>query len=743
MMTGLESLEGRELMAAGGIYGIDGTYINRFDYRKLLAKRENPPAPPTLRRVEMALPAAEYGANAKVVITLYGPGSLLTPETDANGYPVFENGQPKYVESQSTHIDANGLVNIIFDGTTSESQIIGAVSGTRKNPRIAQIRDADVSDFDTTGVGTNQMGYVNLSRFDLARGGRINLSAGVQRIFLNDIYHATQIDLAALATPPTTSPQNPGGLNSTTTTSSSGSTAVSGGGSQRTTTTTVNGITIITTLPTVDQITVSNGELTGVGGIILPGAIPNTSGNTRVEVQGVELIVRNVRGQANPDGQPEPRLGSEYVAGVIDNDQSVDKDNVVFYKVNRDETTLAIVSATADSPADYIDIEPPASLGVLANPELTLLGSGLGEFVTDFEMTPGNFVKVSEQVVAAGYSLVDNSGTTRYFVNAYSVVSRLPLGSFEVKNPDTGAPFEFDGLGGSSGNLYVTKSAGGTNSTGLTQGIDLSASLNSGTSVFLGSALNYPSTFNSKGGTAGATGVSFIYNVGLSYFSAWNPENPDPQLGIMKIAVGANKNLSVSTTARIGGAFDWNSPVQYVMGSVDQNLVVIDPTAKATETTQTTDGTTVTRYYYTAQTYDPNSLASTGSFKLYVGANETLGGLSESFYPQLLGASVIDVRGNLKTFSASKTENMVLNVNGIASYVRINQASDTEILGRPILHLSVGWRPNANVKILSSSRPTTDTPGGKPRPGTRGGVQIVKNLPVLGPFVNPIQRATD
>ena len=82
---------------------------------------------------------------------------------------------------------------------------------------------------------------------------------------------------------------------------------------------------------------------------------------------------------------------------------------------------------------------------------------------------------------------------------------------------------------------------------------------------------------------------------------------------------------------------------------------------------------------------------------------------------------------------------MVLNVNGIANLVQINQASNTEIIAHPILHVAVSWKPNSNVNIISSARPTDKTTGGKTRPGTRGGVQVVKNLPVLGPYINPAQ----
>jgi hypothetical protein len=724
--NGFDSLEARELMTAGGVTGLDGQYINKFDYNKLLAKRANPPAPPADRRVELPLP--QYGPNAKAVITLYGPGTLISDPTLTKGTLAYEK--------VNTHVDPNGGLHILFNGTTSNSQIIGSVSGISKKifPNINEIRDADVAKFDTTGVGTNQMGYVNMARFNLGPGGRVNLSAGVQRLFLNDIAHGTQLDLAALATPPITSPQNPGGFNTTTTTNNSGSTAVTNNTGQRTTSTTINGITITTVLPTTDQLTISNGELTGVGGIILPGSVPSTSGNVKLEVQGVELIVRNVNGRSNSP-TPEPRLGNQYIAGLIDNDASA-TDQLIYYKINRN-SDFVITSANAEKSIDVKrqDVANPAA----DITPLTMLGAGLGQYANGKIVMPtGTTVTGSVQVVAVGYSFLDTTtSTTRYFINAYSVVDGSLQGYFEVL--ENGLPDPFDGVGGASGDLFLTDSKGGTNGTGVTKSFDITESLDTKVSVPVyiiqtdplatpvPSVFNYPVTFNAMPGTTGVAGISYIYNTGAAYFDAYSPLSTDPQLGIMKINDADDNSLSVNSTTKIGGSIPWLSNTQFDMGSVDQNVVLVNPSNY-----NITDG------YYTAQMFSPNTLASTGSFKLYT-TNQKLAGLSESFNPQLFGSSVIDVKGNLKTFSAKYTNNMVLNVNGIANLVQINQASNTEIIAHPILHVAVSWKPNSNVNILSSARPTDKTTGGKTRPGTRGGVQVVKNLPILGPFINPAQ----
>ncbi|MFM7592320.1 MAG: hypothetical protein ACKO85_11055, partial [Isosphaeraceae bacterium] len=176
-INSLENLESRELLTNGMKMGPEGVLINKFDYNKLMYKRQNPPPPPQDRRIVFDLP--QYGPQAKAIITLYGPGTLMSNTTLTPGTPAYE--------AVNTHINADGHLHILFDNTTKESQIIGKVVGTKKPVVIDEIRDAEVDPYDTTGVGTNQMGYVNLAQFDLAHGGRINFAAGVQRIFINDI----------------------------------------------------------------------------------------------------------------------------------------------------------------------------------------------------------------------------------------------------------------------------------------------------------------------------------------------------------------------------------------------------------------------------------------------------------------------------------------------------------------------------------------------------------------------------
>ena len=726
-INSLENLESRELLTNGMKMGPEGVLINKFDYNKLIYKRQNPPPPPSDRRLVFNIP--EYGPYAKAIITLYGPGTLisnpsLTPDT------------PAY-NAVNTHKNVDGHLHILFDGTTKESQIIGKIVGTKQPVFIDEIRDAEVSPYDTTGVGTNQMGYVNFAGFNLSHGGRINFAAGVQRIFINDIGPGSQLSLAPLPSPPITSPQNPGGFNTTTTTSNSGSNAVTNNTGQRTITTTVNGITVITTLPTTDQLTVSNGELTGIGGITVPGSIPNTSGNTRVEIQGVELYAKNLNGYQLPgtsfSGDPSSlsatRVGQEYIAGLIDqNNLSGKPDQVVFYNVNRDNSTWVVNSATQSNIT--INVLPQGGNSPdPANPEMTLLGSAIGQFSNGIYTLPnGQELNGGLQVVAVGYK-IQQGGSDQYYVNAYSVLDGSLQGWFKVEKP-------FNGMGGSSGEIFTTNSTGGSNATGFAIGYDLSASLNSKEAVVLdvskNNGFNYPATFKSLAGTTGAAGISYIYDVGIQYFQPYNPvTGVDPELGIIKLNVSSTGILSSAGTTQVGGNLPWSTTTKYPMGSVDQDIFIVNTTSSSSDSNGT---------YLTAQMFDADTLASTGSFKLYTSTGTTLSGMSESFYPQAFGSIVIDVRGNLKTFSAENVDNTILNVNGIANYIRSKNTSNTTILAHPVLHLAVGWKPGTNVNIVSSARPTNKTPGGQDRPGTRGGVRVIKNLPIIGPITNPMQQ---
>jgi hypothetical protein len=235
-------------------------------------------------------------------------------------------------------------------------------------------------------------------------------------------------------------------------------------------------------------------------------------------------------------------------------------------------------------------------------------------------------------------------------------------------------------------------------------------------------------------GTTGAAGISYIYDVGVQYFQPVNPfTSTNPQLGVIKMDVNSLGSISGEGTFQVDTSIPWDPTLKYSMGSLDQDIFIVNPAVS------TASGSEI---FFTAKMYDADTLkpASPGSFNIYASSGVKLRGISESFYPQVFGAAVIDVKGNLKTFSADNVDNTILNVNGIANYIRSKNTSNTTILAHPVLHLAVGWKPGTNVNIVSSARPTNKTPGGQDRPGTRGGVRVIKNLPIIGPITNPMQQ---
>jgi hypothetical protein len=119
-------------------------------------------------------------------------------------------------------------------------------------------------------------------------------------------------------------------------------------------------------------------------------------------------------------------------------------------------------------------------------------------------------------------------------------------------------------------------------------------------------------------------------------------------------------------------------------------------------------------------------LAVTGTRTLNTAS--TLSGLSESFHPELLNGSIINVLGNLKSFRASSTTGLVINSTATVNFVGIHTAVDTEVIGRPINHVEIPRRQN--VELLSTARGPRGT-------GSRGGVTVQANLPTIGPLTLP------
>jgi hypothetical protein len=97
-------------------------------------------------------------------------------------------------------------------------------------------------------------------------------------------------------------------------------------------------------------------------------------------------------------------------------------------------------------------------------------------------------------------------------------------------------------------------------------------------------------------------------------------------------------------------------------------------------------------------------------------------------HPEIAGAALLDVQGNVKRVLSKNIRGMVLNATGFVNFVTAHTAIDTAVVGRPINH--VEFLRRRNVLLLSTRRGIN----GKVR---RNDVVVNKNLPAIGPLVVP------
>jgi hypothetical protein len=96
-----------------------------------------------------------------------------------------------------TSVRPDGSLDLVYDNTNRQTQIFSQVSG-RVPPKLATLRDADVSFSSLSGIGGNLLGLVALKPFRLVDGGHINLTAGVRKLKIKSIGANSQVQLRTL-----------------------------------------------------------------------------------------------------------------------------------------------------------------------------------------------------------------------------------------------------------------------------------------------------------------------------------------------------------------------------------------------------------------------------------------------------------------------------------------------------------------------------------------------------------------
>lgn len=487
----IEGLEERKLLNAR-IIAPNGEPINDKDLARAQVQKVNLRNGSFWHDRRKVFPAPGGG---KIVLTLHGRGTL-----------------------KGTYQDATGALNVVYDDTNASSQLSARVNHGRGHAPLRSLRDADVSPNSISGVGSNQLGGVRFIGMDLIDGGQINLSGGVGLLRLNSVGANTRIDARSL-------PLQPGEVNPSPTSPQ----------------------------PSLIFVDSGNGpELTGVGGLLVPGAAGTTSTTTTTEtIPGMSLVINQVNAAPRSVTLADPQ-----VFGYDPTSQQL---------VRFDARTGGVLGAIP-----------------VSNNGATETGVGLGRVQ-------------GHQVVLVG---------TGNLVQAFDVVTGAPRGSFLT---DTIPGFTtVTGIGQTDRGVGLSDST-----ANLVQAIDLDQSIATGHVVPAGTptAPVAPFTptrdFTLSGGATGVAGLSNGFLTGAAFFDSFQPTTTE--FGVLTVNTVKDQLVETARTAVtspssiVSNVPPTNTPI--ALGSVDQSLALVTAV-------NTTPGTN------TMTLYDPRSLAAQGSVNL-------------------------------------------------------------------------------------------------------------------------------
>ncbi len=675
----LEGLEGRALLngskipavqtQAAGAAIITAETTNRFDYTT--------------------------AGGAKVRIQLNGPGNLT-----------------------GTALDSNGNLNLVFSGTSIFTSIIGTVRGGSGQASLGSIRNANVPLNSTTGVGGELMGRISLPEFNLVSGGNINLLAGVNELSLNSVAANSQLHLrdtplnTTLGISTTVDPLTGAGLGypgnqpyHSTTVATSGTS----GGTSATT-----GLSGVNNPGTIDP-TVAGFGGTGVGAI--NGAIPilptigngqnyrGTPGLTQAQVSygralayafestnANAILLTNVGGSFNPGSNlVEPRdislpgfrhipppgviLNINHVNGASPNGNAPLGDPNIY---GFDPSTSRLIRFDATTGAVLSTITVPGATSTAGLGGVALARNG------------------TELVALVGV------GQT---VRAYDALSGVFVGQFTTLRP-------VGGIATSEGSTILVDST--ETPDGVAQVINIPGSLAVGSAVPVGAPFGPAREFLFGGGVTGIAGSGNVFALGAGFFDTAQPNLM--QAGILTLAPSSSGTLTeVGRAPLISQGIDVpanagtiaNDPSR-ALGSIESNLAL---------DTGVSNGRNVIALL------SPSSLATQG--QVTFNYPNALSDLSESFHPEIAGTALIDVQGNIQSFTAKTATGMVLNDAGNLNQLSIKTATNSSVVGLPFGHVSIQNRNN--VSIVTNSRLV----------GERGNVTVVPGARQVGPLTLP------
>ncbi len=579
----------------------------------------------------------------------------------------------------SARLDAQGALDLEFSGTNEQSGIVGTVKGGPGTAQLGILQESNVPLSSLSGVGGTVINIVRMTGFNLVDNGAINLTSGVHSLYLGSIGSNTQVNVRELPAAVLQAPAN----------------AVAAAAN----------LPVATVPVTIPSSVTENGQtlsyssgpsgavtLTGVSGQFTPG--PNLVATKPYSP---------VTGSA-PGAPPAP-------AGVV----------ISINHVNGPNRALGI------GDAQIFGYDPVANTLTRFD---VVPGSGGNQTGTPV-LTIQNAIPTGA-VANAGAALANDNGALVLLVDngqnvyAYDPNSGSALGSFSLSDLTSGASAIFSpsapptSLGTFDGNTVIGNATGGVNGLGRLVALDVATSLQDHVAVVLNGSQPYDSTrdFGYSGGFTGVPGMNSLYAVGGAFLDTAQPNQT--QRGVASLSPSGNALSGISFREASRTAItNQGKTINTTTHGADSNT---DATAFGALGLNPALDIGASGGVNTVALYSTPGFSMVGTLTLN-GAPNALSALTQSYYPAVKGAAIVDVQGNTQSFRALDANGLVFNGEGNVNLVKIERASNTTILGFPFSHAQIPIR-NGSTEILTTARSV----------GDRSGVTQVAHLTPSGPL---------
>jgi hypothetical protein len=644
---------------------------------------------------------------------------------------------------KGTTVDASGNLNLVFSGTTVFTTITGTVTGGNGQAPLASIRNANVALGSLTGLNGEIVGRVLLPSFNLISGGDVNLTSGVQVFKLNSVSPDSQVhlrDTPLNETPVKGSLSNNDTILNDTLSIPSYVNTVTGAGSSYAkvsststgaTSSSASGLASGTSIGAASGASSSGLSITGQG-TLTPTAVGFGGGSVGA-INGEIPIINTVGNGENFLGTPglsqsqvaQGRTTS-YIIDAAGGEQLTSIGGTFMPGVNLIEPQDASLPPHPVPPPgvivtiNHVNGGPTSNTPPLGDSQIYGYDATTNSLIR-FDAANGAALQTialpASPNKVGGVSLAQDGSELVVLVGigpnvlAFDATTGAPVGQFSTTTLGSEGLTTVTGVATGGQTTVLEDALDGTN--GIVQAIDVSQSLATGYAVAVNAPFSPLNEFGLAGTLTGVPGTGNLFALGSGFFNTSTPNQK--QAGILTITPGTTKltesTRTVLTTSQgtdqlAGSNNGIGSSPSIAVGSLDSNLALVTGVANGQND---------------VSLYSPNGLSHEGSFTLN-DANP-LADLSQSFHPELANTALIDVQGNIQSFTAQSATGMVLNDAGNFDLLQIQNASNSSVIGLPFSHVNIKHR--SNVTITTSSRLIV---------GTRGGVTIDPSLQQVGPL---------